>query len=132
MRFCVSVTGEHSEGHEAKSRFESIVAQFCDSLHANGFIPEHVLQTHDEQPFVEECSEPSNPEMAELAEETRAATDTEGEQAAILSIKFASVNAAALADEYNLTDTDFAGVEPSSAKGFLADDVRTVIKAKGQ
>tara|TARA_R110000751_G_scaffold130724_1_gene232827 strand:+ start:21 stop:230 length:210 start_codon:yes stop_codon:yes gene_type:complete len=43
-----------------------------------------------------------------------------------MSVDFASITSARLADEYNLDATDFNGVEPSEKRGFTVDDVRVL------
>lgn len=130
MRFIVSIGGDHAEGHEGKARFEKIVAAFLENLAANGFLPETSVATHD---FASLLDEPiTATEILDEMDEILGAvvTETSGEQAATLTVSFASATAAKLADQHNLTDTDFAGIEPSGANGFVTDDVREAIKAK--
>lgn len=59
-------------------------------------------------------------------EDVEVATD-EPEQAATLTVDFASARAAELADEADLTDADFEGVEPSGSGGYTAGDVRGIV-----
>lgn len=51
----------------------------------------------------------------------------EPDQAATLTVDFASARAAELADEADLTDADFEGVEPSGLGGYTAGDVRGIV-----
>ena len=130
MRFIVSVGGDHAEGHEGRARFDKIVAAFLENLHVNGFAAETSVATHDFATLVDHMigADEVLDEMDEIL--GAVVTETSGEQAAVLSVTFASAAAAKLADEHNLTDTDFVGLEPSGAGGFITDDVREAIKAK--
>lgn len=122
MRFFIQIGGEHSEGAEGQTRLNKLVAAFVDGLVSNGFIPDAKLAVHD---FDTQELAPSSPEPA-----SEATTETHGEPAASLSVNFASDAATELADDAKLTDTDFAGVEPSGTTGFTVADVREIIDAK--
>jgi hypothetical protein len=52
--------------------------------------------------------------------------EVEVEQASVMEIKFASVIAARLADELNLSPSVFEGVEPSGKKGYTVADVKWI------
>lgn len=124
MRFVISIGGDHAEGHEGRGRFDALVRSFVGSLRTNGFLVDQEVATHDFGTLIAEHEE------ADAALAVLDATETSGEQAATLTVSFASATAAKLADEHNLTDTDFVGIEPSGANGFVTDDVREAIKAK--
>lgn len=129
MRFGIAIEGTHIEGHEGKTRFDKIVADFLANLDSNGFKAEGVVASHDaDSVVVQDVGEP-NLTPAEVTEAVEGVTETVGEQAASLTVNFASDTAAELADSHNLTDTDFAGIEPSGAKGFTKADVERAIEA---
>lgn len=48
-----------------------------------------------------------------------------------LTVEFGSETAAALAREHGLVDADFVGVPAMSAKGYLSDEVKDIIRRKG-
>lgn len=123
MHFLIHIGGQHTNGHEGRSAFEKIVNGFVDSLSVAGFHVEHTYACHDELPLGASEVTPLNTDTPP--------TETSGEQAATLTIDFASSAAAELADHEELTDTDFVGFEPSGKTGFTSDDVRAVLKARG-
>lgn len=47
-----------------------------------------------------------------------------------LTVVFASETAAALARQFGLVDSDFVGVPAMSAKGYLSDEVKEIIRRK--
>jgi len=53
------------------------------------------------------------------------------EDAVEMSVDFASIISARLADEHNLDVTDFHGVEPSGKRGFTVDDVMGLVRGVG-
>ena len=54
--------------------------------------------------------------------------EPEGEPAAEHAVRFASAPAAKLADDEDLTEADFEGVEPSSPNGYTKGDVESILE----
>lgn len=127
MRFFVQIGGEHGEGHESQVRLDKLTAAFVDSLRSNGFIPEGIVAVHD---FHTQVLAPQAPLLEGAYVTDAAPTETSGEQAARLTVDFASSAASELADSHNLTDTDFVGIEPSGATGFTVADVRAAMESR--
>ena len=71
-----------------------------------------------------QCNPPlmSSPEPVAIEAEP----EEESEQASVMEIKFASVIAARLADELNLSPSVFEGVEPSGKRGYTIADVKWI------
>jgi hypothetical protein len=141
MEFYIKLAGSHSEGHEGRARFDKIVQTATDMLNTNGFLVTGGYSNHDETPFgaspitadevldkmdaiLDSVVSPESNDLNEFFDEAVA------EQAATLSVPFASSPAAKLADEHNLTNADFATIEPSGANGFTKADVEFVIAQK--
>lgn len=74
---------------------------------------------------------PDSEVVEDVAEFAPDEAEAEPEQAAVLTVTFASAAAAKLADDANLTDADFDGVEPSGAGGYVKSDVQAIIGAQG-
>lgn len=47
MRWAITLTGEHTEGIDARDRFETLVAGFSEKLKVNGFLPHFADSTLD-------------------------------------------------------------------------------------
>ena len=56
---------------------------------------------------------------------------TAAEDAVEMSVSFASIVAARLADKHDLDVTDFEGCAPSGKRGFTVDDVEELVAQRG-
>lgn len=56
---------------------------------------------------------------------------TTAEDAVEMSVSFASIVSARLADKHDLDVTDFEDIEPSGKRGFTVDDVEELVAQRG-
>ena len=145
-RFMLVFEGTH--GEDRAEEFNRIAKGVPESLRTSGYTVDFSIVDWDlsdkrhGKPTTETAAEP----IADLASDdvVKSTTvftpgqETGGREhkpaeslAAVLSVPFASSVAARLADEGDLTDTDFEEAEPSGKTGFTADDVRHIAEQKG-
>jgi len=130
MRWTVRLSGEHVEGIEAKGRFDAIVGDFRERLAVNGFIASESLVTLDHDQLLADEFDASFELAVEPSDEGEVEPGPGEVLASVLSVDFASSSASELADELDLTDTDFAPWKPSGKTGFTVGDVRVIAAAK--